>query len=175
MIARTGGDRLLAALSSLSPRQWDQLEQLLEDPTRRRALRNIIESVIDIQNGVSLHEVRAPSDRHDLEAIQTVTEAFRDEDSVRQSFFSLLCDKKIFRTTRDVISAINHFFDVHLETARFIKAGRKDAIVEAWKRLTARPRREQIGRLRTFFENFAGRLDPHKSYRELFRILSRSE
>lgn len=175
MIPRVTGDRLLSTLSSLSSRQWDQLEKLLEDPSRRRALQRIIESIIDLQNGVLEYPAQSGRPSRNREAIRAVTEAFRDDDSVRQSFFSLLCDKRVFKTTSDIVGAVNHFFGVDLEAARFKKAGRKDAIVEAWKRLGSRPRREQIKRLRHFFEYFANRMDPHKSYRELFRILSRSE
>jgi hypothetical protein len=48
-------------------------------------------------------------------------------------------------------------------------------ISKTWKYLSGLSQRERTGRLRKFFETFASRLDPHESYRELFRILSRSE
>jgi hypothetical protein len=64
---------------------------------------------------------------------------------------------------------------VELDPYRFVKAGRRDTIEQAWREVSKLPARERSHRLRRFFQEFSLLLDPHKSYRELFRILSRSE
>lgn len=163
--------KLSAVLSVLSPAQRDQLGHLLQDPVRRRAFQQLIQSTLKLSNGAN--NVRMSSEsttRGDAVASERY-----DEDSVRDSFASVLCDKKAFPTTNAVIDAIRYFFGLELDRHRFTKAGRREAIERAWRELAKLPSRERSQKLRRFFQEFSVLLDPHRSYRELFRILSRSE
>ena len=163
---------LSAVLSVLSPEQRDQLGQMLQDPVRRRAFQQLIQSALKLSNGVMKRRALGPT-RPRGDAISS-TERY-DEDSVREMFASVLCDKKAFRTTRDVINAIRYFFGADLDPYRFVKAGRRETIAEAWRQISRLSARERSQKLRNFFQEFSGLLDPHRSYRELFRMLSRSE
>lgn len=162
---------LSEVLSVLSPAQRDQLHYMLQDPVRRRAFQQLIQSTLKLSNQMPSHLGTERGVRGDV-----ISSAERfDEDSVKESFASILWDKKTFRTTRDVLSAVRYFFEIDLNPYRFTKAGRRDAIAEAWRQLTQLPAKERKEKLRRFFQEFAGLLDPHRSYRELFRILSRSD
>jgi hypothetical protein len=163
---------LSSALAGLSPRQRDQLSRMLHDPTRRRAFQQLIDSALRLSNGSRSEPTSASTD--DADAPVAVRGNY-DEDSIWQSFASVFSDKDTFRATADVIDAARYFFNAKLDKRRFIKAGRRDAIAETWRQVCALPIGERSDRLRRFFTKFEHLLDPHRSYRELFRFLSRSE
>jgi hypothetical protein len=165
--------RLLSLFTGLQPRHQRQLEMLLDHPIGRRAFRKLIEGALDLQNG-EMNDRAAKY--HDVShAVQSNDRYFESPDPIRQSFSSLLWDKETFPTTYDVIAVVRHFFGIKLEPLQFRKAGRKAVISRAWKYLSELSERERTQRLRKFFTEFAPKLDPDRSYRELFRILSRSE
>jgi hypothetical protein len=163
-----------SALSVLSSKQRDQLGRMLHDSGRRRAFQQLIESALKLSNGIGSSNAASGETRNQSDTAIPAAEGY-DEDSVRQSFASVLCDKKTFRTTLDLIHAVRYFFNTEIDARRFVKAGRRETIAEAWRQVCALPARERSERLRRFFQKFAGLLDPHRSYRELFRMLSRSE
>ena len=172
MTEQTFIKNVAAALSVLSPKERDQLGRMLHDPARRRAFQKLIESALRLSNGASVSDSAGEGPRGDA-TMSALPGA--DSESLRESFVAIFCDKKTFRTTKDVIDAAGYFFDAKIDLRRFVKAGRRETIAEAWRQVCSLPVRERSERLRRFFERFTRLLDPHRSYRELFRMLSRSE
>ncbi len=168
-------ERLTSALSRLSPRQRDRLAMILEDPNASIAFRRLIETALELYNGGDNRTLYGFGPRTKRRTKDVVTSGLEDDDSLRHSFATILWDKTTFPNTAALIRAVNHFFNIDLESQRFIKAGRKKTIAEGWRRVLALPRPERVTRLRRFFHEFASLLDPQRSYRELFRILSRSD
>lgn len=165
---------LSAALEMLSPGQRDQLLTMLQDPSRRRAFQQLIESALKLSNGSASSQKRPSEAKVRSEAAVSVAGGY-DEESLWRSFASVFGDKESFPTTGAVIDAAKYFFNCNLNRRRFQKAGRRGAIAEIWRQVSALPARERSDRLQHFFQRFEHLLDPHRSYRELFRVLSRSE
>lgn len=175
MASDTIQSRLLSFFAALSPWHRHELERLLGHPIGRRALLKLIESAMELGNGAVNDRDATSYPEVSRQAVQSGDRYFESGDPIRQSFSGLLWDKQAFPTTQDVIAVVGHFFGIKLDPMRYRKAGREAVISRAWKYLAGLSQRERTERLRKFFAEFATRLDPHRSYRELFRILSRSE
>jgi hypothetical protein len=166
--------QLFSIVNSLSARKREQLQRLLAQPMGRRAFQRLITTVLDLQNGTADEPPILDIERS-RRGVESSERYFEHADPIRQSFSTLLWDKRLFPTTHDVIRAVDHFFNVHLDPTRFRKSGRKTIIAHTWKELLQLSQRERKEKLRRFFSEFDKYLDPHRSYRELFRMLSRSE
>lgn len=148
------------------------LNDVLSQPQLRRAFQRLIENAVEIyaaghsanSHGERNYEVRESGAVYDVNL----------QERLRYSVSAALSDRMIFPTTNDVIGAVNHFFGTQFEPNRFRKSGRRAVLVQLWKHLQKLSRRERVSKLKKFFETIE-RMDPHRSYRELFRILSRSE
>jgi hypothetical protein len=173
MDKRSLNARLSDALSTFPQSKLEILGDLLDNPELRRAFAKLIEHTVEIYAGGNhkhyRYEAAGPASDAELSLYQ-----YNFEDRLRYSLFTVLSDKNIFPTVNDVVSAVNHFFGINLEPSKLRKASRRTISSRVWSRLMALPRRERTTKLRRFFQSVE-QMDPHRTYRELFRILSRSE
>lgn len=184
-------DRFLAALSLLSDQELSELANLFTDEHGGVAVGKLIHTYLDTRIVARKFEtrksVRAPversGDNRSLSANRliesadagAVTGEQRKESVPVEQLAAVLADRDIFKSTREVVAAVNDLLPFEVSYQTYRKAGRDRLIAFVCRRMSELSQVEQRRVLRNFLAKL-GSSDPQaEHYGELFRILARYE
>jgi len=180
-------NKLIAAMYDFSDDTLRQLTEILEHPRECTLLQRRIREILALRRterrtGKEKSNTHVVKENVELVAdsnpgIQSARfEAFSGSDvNLKNMLFDILQDRERFGSTRDVIEAINSFFDCGLDYESFRRRGRRDAIRRCWTQLLNLSKKERSRLLRRFFEAIYSQEGDKRIYRELFRLLTHHE
>jgi hypothetical protein len=177
-------NKLVRALSNLPDNDLRKLASVLRQPGIGEELGKLIESVFalrkaerniishtDKKEEFATEVVRGRIDRANLN-IRDNHLFIRSIGDVRNTFETLLENKDLFPSTKDVVEAVNSEFQCGINYADFRKRGRKDVIKKCLSQLEKLPNGKQISLIKSFFYKVYREHGELEQYRKFFRILA---
>lgn len=162
----------------MSSRDLYRLAAILRDPVQREAAINVITGLAGLKaSSADIGEPRRTSaaKERDIRKEFTLASPDREErDATKGMFFALLSDKDVFPTSEGVVTALNQSFGFRWKYSDMKRESRNKILARAWERLETLPHKERSDKLRTFCDRHR-RFEDVDAYKELFKILSRSE
>lgn len=176
--------KLVGALNTLSDSDLSRLAVLLKQPKVNEALVKLIENTLELrmaertsrpdkryEDASEVTEEQRTIERNSigLRGDQVGVQAVED---VQSAFVTLLQDRSLFPSTKDVVDAVNRVFQWGIDYEEFRKRGRRDLINKYLHRLSLYPDNRRIKLLKSFFYEVSQKAVKVDKYSELFKILA---
>ena len=180
-------NKFVSLLNNLSDTDLQELGNLFAQPGVCETFSNLIRNTLELRKSErkSRNEIYDKSKTEEAQqakteilkkvAVKSSLDSVMQADGIKTRFFSLLEDRKLFPSTRDVVTAINGEFDCDIPYKYYSKHGRKDIINKCWRHLSRYPRREQRKMIKDFVDRMLVTRSQKDEYRELFKILTNHE
>ena len=179
--------RFLSFFDDLSDKELRKFATLLSQPMVTRALISLIESSLTIRKAertsgsqkISTPPIRdssvITSKSSKNEVVQNGISSRMSVDEARRAFSTLLEDRDLFPSTRDIVDAINLHYDWQISYEKFKKRGRRDLIQICLSRLKTYSDIQQVKKTYLFIERLKTQHSGVDHYKNLFNILVGNE
>jgi len=175
-------NKLMRALNTLSDSELSRLAALFSQPSINIEFVTLIESTLALRKaersigseklyGAIKNNLKGKT-QSESEVSAQIDHRIHSFEDVQNTFTSLLVDKKLFRSTKDVVDAVNTSFSCDIDYEKYRRRGRKPVIKKCLKYLSGQPLRKQIGLMRSFLQKISEESKALDQYRELFGILA---
>lgn len=182
-------NKFISLLSHFSVKELVELRRLFQHTYATKAFLKILDGAIELRsfhpiNGSLVHAAtpRNETDWNDAKKSEipksNAKNIFRKINGFSHRFADILQNKKLYRSTKDVVNAVNSAFNWEIKYEDFYKRGRRDLINHCINRLGDIEEGQRRKMIKSFLDGIRARknwedLDRH--YRELFNILAGDE
>ena len=179
--------KLTNALNSFSDGDLRQLAALFSQPKVGEALVKLIDSTLALREAERKSKKRAQEIT--IHEAKPEKEAFRRKDQpiansrrknnamseLRDNFVTVLNDRTLFPSTKDVVEVVNETLDCGVRYETFYRRGRAALINKCIHHLDTFPKQQQLNMLKSFFSKIEDRPSGMEQYQRLFRLLTGDE
>jgi hypothetical protein len=180
-------NKFLSLLNNLSDTDLRDLGNLLAQPKVCEKLSRLIRTTLELRQSEKRNKYQiynksgieeAPRSKTELKKqipVKSDLDDIMHVNGLKARFFSLLEDRKLFPSNRDVLTALNKEFDCDIPYKYSSKHGRRDIINKCWIHLSGYPRQVRRRMIKNFVDRMLVTNSQRDEYRELFRILANHE